>query len=52
MSYTILTVPFEYNLKDDHINLDMLENGIKPRYSFESLPNNSSHYLLPIKCFL
>ena len=31
--------------------LDMLENGIKPRYSFESLPNNSRHYLLPMKCF-
>ena len=31
--------------------IDMLENGIKPRYSFESLPNNSKHYLLPMKCF-
>jgi hypothetical protein len=31
--------------------LDMLENGIKPRYSFESLPNNFKHYLLPMKCF-
>ena len=31
--------------------LDMLANGIKPRYSFESLPNNSSHYILPMKCF-
>jgi hypothetical protein len=31
--------------------LDMLENGIKPRYSFESFPNNSMHYILPMKCF-
>ena len=30
---------------------DMLVNGIKPRYSFESLPNNSSHYIIPMKCF-
>ena len=31
--------------------LDMLSNGIKPRYSFESLPNNSRHFMLPMKCF-
>lgn len=31
--------------------VEMLENGIKPRYSFESLPNNSKHYLTPMKCF-
>ena len=30
---------------------DMLVKGIKPRYSFESLPNNSSHYIIPMKCF-
>lgn len=34
-----------------HFLLDMLVNGIKPRYSFESLPNNSKHYILPMKCF-
>ena len=31
--------------------LDMLLNGIKPRYSFESFPNNLKHYILPMKCF-
>ena len=31
--------------------IDMLVDGIRPRYSFESLPNNSKHYLLTMKCF-
>lgn len=31
--------------------IDMLKNAIKPRFSFESLPNNFRHYILPMKCF-
>ena len=31
--------------------LDMLENGIKPRYIFETLPYGTKNYLAPMKCF-
>lgn len=31
--------------------IDMLKNGIKPRYSFESLPYEKKQYILPMKCF-
>lgn len=44
------SVLFTFTSEFDYL-IDMLANGIKPRYSFESLPNNSRHYILPIKCF-
>ena len=44
------SVLFTFTQELDYL-LDMLVNGIRPRYSFESLPNNSKHYLLPMKCF-
>jgi len=30
---------------------DMLLNGIRARYSFESLPYSKKHFMIPMKCF-
>ena len=31
--------------------LEMIGNGIVPRYSYERLPGSKKHYIVPMKCF-
>jgi hypothetical protein len=44
------SVLFTFTPKMEYM-LDMIGNGIVPRYSYERLPGSKKHYIVPMKCF-
>jgi hypothetical protein len=44
------SVLFTFTSELDYLT-DMLINGIRARYSFESLPYSKKHFMIPMKCF-